>query len=96
MLHDEKMKKDVAHFMILIRPISNSGRSLHPPNQNHAPTTLGGKKAELSERIPFVEELCVCVGGGQAETERLTKTEAGQKGKRTNKNVKKEPESWEH
>lgn len=63
MLHDEKMKKDVAHFMILIRPISNSGRSLHPPNQNHAPTTLGRKKAELSERIPFVEELCVCVWG---------------------------------
>ena len=29
--HDEKMKKDGAPYMILIWPISNGGRSLHPP-----------------------------------------------------------------
>lgn len=77
MLHDEKMKKDVAHFMILIRPISKSGRSLHPPNQNHAPTTLGGKKAELSERIPFVEELCVWGVGVGVGRDRKTDKDRG-------------------
>lgn len=50
LLHDEKMKKDVAPFVILIRPISNSGRSLHPPQI----------LSKLQARAVCVR-VCVCV-----------------------------------
>ena len=55
--HDEKMKKDGAPYMILIWPISNGGRSLHPPQ------ILSEFRGEQSACV----RACVCVCNGESK-----------------------------
>lgn len=70
--HDEKMKKDGAPYMILIWPISNGGRSLHPPKSSPS-----SEREQSNVRVRVHVCVCVCVMG-ESKRKRRTGESEGQ------------------